>query len=590
MNGPFANIPESEPPLAGKTLARSRFRLGEWTVDPAANEVGLSGESTKLEPKVMAVLVYLADRRGQVVTRIELESAVWAGTVVSYDALSAAIQKLRKVFGDDPRRPRLIETVSKKGYRLIAPVERVDASATLEHPSTGEAPATSGPAKLPVPVWVTLAVLLLALLGALLWVSSSDSPEDKAGEAAEPKTVAVLPFDNLSGDIRQDYFADGMTDDLITSLAQLSDLLVIARDSTFVYKGQTLEPRDVAARLNARYLVYGSVRRTGERLRINAQLVDAATGKNLWAERYKGDTTRLFELQDKITQKIVTALAARMNVPDRGELARPRTENTKAYDAFLLGRQLFFQFKTKEQNRTARELFAKAIALDPGFAMAYAMLAWTHAFDATNGWSDARETSLRRALELATRAIELDEAMPVAYFVRGICYWELGEPGKALVESDRAIAYDPNYAGAHVLDAMLLYYNGRPEEGLQRIEKAIRLNPHHPYNYRFHLGQAYYILGRYSEAIKTFRAAMESNPTAERCHIWLAAALGQSGDTDEAAAEIDQLLGSNRELTLARIKEAFPFKDPADLEHFLDGLRKAGLSESEPDVASSQAE
>jgi tetratricopeptide (TPR) repeat protein len=225
--------------------------------------------------------------------------------------------------------------------------------------------------------------------------------------------------------------------------------------------------------------------------------------------------------------------------------------------------------------------------LDEEFAMAYAMLAWTHAFDAMNGWSDARKSSLRHAIGLATRALEIDEAMPVAHYVRGISYWELREPEKALIEVEKAVGYDPNHAGAHVLEAMLLYYHGRPEEGLAKIEKAIRLNPQHPYNYKFHLGQAYYVLGRYSEAISTFRAAMSTNPSAERCHVWLAAALGQSEEFDEAASEIDKVLRSNPTLSRARIKEMFPFNDPADFERFLEGLRKAGLSVSETDLQDS---
>jgi len=587
MVASLAGIPDTEPHVAVDRVARTRFRVGAWTVNPLANEVSLGGEIAKLEPKVMAVLVYLADRPGEVVTRTELEAAVWAGTVVTYDALVATIQKLRKVFGDDAKNPRVIETVSKKGYRLIAAVDMVGASAA------SVTPASEAVLPRPVPLGVSrffrfvLVALALTLVGALIWVERSVPPNEEAITIDEPKTVAVLPFDNLSDDIDQDYFADGITDDLITSLAQLSDLFVIARDSTFIYKGQTLAPHEVAAKLNARYLVYGSVRRTGERIRINAQLVDATTGKTLWAQRYDGNTMHLFELQDEITDRVVAALAARMNIPERGELARPRTENMQAYDAFLLGRQLFFQFKTKEQNRKARELFETVIALDSKFAMAYAMLAWTHAFDAMNGWSDARKSSLRHAIEFATRAVDINEAMPVAYFVRGISYWELREPEKALIEVERAIEYDPNHAGAHVLDAMLLYYNGRPEEGLAKIEKAIRLNPHHPYNYKFHLGQAYFVLGRYVEAISTFRAAMSINPTAERCHVWLAAALGQSEEFDEAASEIEQVLRVNPELSLARIKEMFPFKDPADLERFLDGLRKAGLSESETDLLGS---
>jgi TolB-like protein/DNA-binding winged helix-turn-helix (wHTH) protein/Flp pilus assembly protein TadD len=560
----------------------SRFRIADWTVDTKTCRLSRGDEAVKLEPKVMDVLAFLASRPGEVVSREALEAAVWAGTVVGYDTVTGAIQKLRRAFDDSPRQPRIIETLSKKGYRLLEPV------IPLIEPSPSAPPAidesfseqnqrSRSPPRLGL---ASLAIALLFVVAALTWLRPWVTGDSNT-HALEPspKSVAVLPFDNLSGDPDQEYFVDGMTDDLITYLAKIPDLFVIARDSTFIYKGQPLDSRKVADRLGVRYLLRGSVRKTGQNVRINAQLIDASKGNHIWAESYDMHIGGIFEVQDRIIQRIVSALAARMNVPEREELGRPKTKSHEAYDSFLQGRQRFFHYANKDENRKARELFTKAVEFDPDFAMAYAMLAWTHAFDAMNGWSQAREQSLLHARELATKALTLEEALPLAYFVIGLSYRETGEYLEALVEAEKAIRYDPNYANAHVLLATLLYYAGRPEEGLEQIKKAILLNPHHPYNYTFHLGQAYYILRRYDEAIEAFQQGLDTNPASERLHVWLAAAYAQAGFTDEAEWEADQVLTLNPTFSIERMQETFPFKDPADLAHFQSGLRKAGFSQ-----------
>jgi adenylate cyclase len=211
--------------------------------------------------------------------------------------------------------------------------------------------------------------------------------------------------------------------------------------------------------------------------------------------------------------------------------------------------------------------------------LAYAMLAWTHAFDAMNGWSASRDASLEHARDLASKAIGLDDAMPVAYFVRGLAYRELGDRARATAEAEKAIALDPNYAGAHVLLATLLYFNGRAQEGVRLMQRAIALNPNHPYNYSFHLGQALYILKHYDEAIAMLNHVLESNPSAERAHLWLAAAYAQAGRSDDAHWEMEQVRAADPGVSLERVRHLYPFTDPADLEQFLEGLRKAGLSQ-----------
>ena len=554
-----------------------RFRIGNWTVSPQSNSLSRGDETVRLEPKVMDVLLYLAERPGEVVTREELESSVWAGTVVTYDALTGAIQKLRKAFNDNPRRPRVIETLSKKGYRLVAAVTPVDEP--VPGAGTDTFQGTTAPAGRPGSRLgaATLLLLALAAAGSLYWLHPWRPTGADQSIVSESPSIAVLPFDDLSGDADQGYLADGLTDDLITGLAKIPELLVIARDSTFVYKGEAMDVREVADRLNVRYVLRGSLRRAGERVHINAQLVDGRRASHLWAESYDGPLSDVFQMQDRITGDVLGALALKVGTGERQDLGTPRTANPQAYESFLLGRQRFYHYANKDENEAARRLFERATELDPDFALAYAMLGWTHAFDAMNGWSGVRERSLQRAEALATHAIGLQPVLPVAYFVRGLAYREQGEYVKALVEAEKAIQYDPNYANAHVLLATLLYYAGRPEEGLKRIQRAIQLNPHHPYNYTFHLGQAYFVLRRYGEAIAAFEEGLESNPSAERLHVWLAAALAQSGDLDEARWEADQVLSLNPDFSLQRMQDTFPFQDPNEVEHFIEGLRKTGM-------------
>lgn len=549
-------------------------RIADWVVEPAINRLSRNSETVRLEPKTMTVLMYLAERPGMLVTRKELEEAVWADMIVSYDALTGAIQKLRKAFNDDPQHPRIIETLPKKGYRLIAPVDLLDGQSVPQKPVTA---ATPNPRHRMQPVWLAIVAILVITAGALTWYSGSKPPGQEATVVPATNSIAVLPFDNMSGLPEQEYFSDGMTDELITGLAKHPDLLVIARDSVFMYKDKEIDVPEVARQLNVQYILHGSVRRENEHVRINAQLVDTKSNTLLWAESYDGTMARIFELQDRITGKIVLALTEKIGSPaskGSGRLIR----NAQAFDNFLLGKKHFYLYHNKEENQKAREFFKTSIKYDPEFSMAYAMLAWTHVFDAMNSWSDDHHQSLLRALELATQAISLDKELPVAYWVRGLSYREMGEYVKALVEAEQAIEYDPNYANAHVLLATLLYYAGRPEEGLVRIKKAMQINPYHPFNYTFHLGQAYFILERYAEAIEAFMKAIDSNPASERIHVWLAAAHAQAGALDEAQWEADQVLMLNPDFSLQRMEKTLPFKEKEDLQRFIEGLRLAGLS------------
>jgi len=558
------------------------LKIGDWQFRVTAHELERDGETVRLEPRAAGLLLYLATHAGEPVSRVALLEALWPGMVVSDEALTNAVNKLRRAFGDDRANPQVIETIPKAGYRLIAPVQSLASSPT---PSIADDSHGAGGER-PRPRWLISATVLVLVAGMIMLfvtylqqtvtepVVNGPVAQDVSGTVKTRPAVAVLPFDNLSAEPAQEYFADGITDDVITRLAKNPGLMVIARDSTFFYKGKTLDPRVIAEKLGVGYVLRGSVRREGEVLKINAWLVDVKTDDHAWAEHYERKVGQVFEIQNEISSGVIRALsAAGTSHPDTGT----ETDNPRAYDTLLLGRYHFYRFKSREENLKARAFFEEAVRLDPGFATAHAMLAWTYAFEAMNGWADDRLAALQQAERIATRAIEIQPVLPLAYFVRGLSYREQHEYVKALVEAQKAIEYDPNDANGHVLLATLLYYAGRPEEGLARIREAMQINPHHPYNYHFHLGQAYFVLHRYTEAIAAFNLGLSSNPSSERMRVWLAAALAHSGDIEAAKWEGEQIMMVDAEFSLERVSQAFPFKNPADTEHFLAGLRLAGL-------------
>ncbi|MCK4834218.1 MAG: tetratricopeptide repeat protein, partial [Gammaproteobacteria bacterium] len=391
-------------------------------------------------------------------------------------------------------------------------------------------------------------------------------------------SLAVLPFENLSNAPEQEYYTDGVTDDIITRLAENSELMVITRDSSFFYKDARLDIEAITEKLNVDYILRGSIRRTGEQQVLNVQLINTVNGAHTWAQQYSYTADDLFRVENEIAQGVVTAL---LNKQPNNLALKPLTmptTHTHAHEYLLLGRYHFYKFASKEENIKARNLFREAIELDPNYALAYALLGWTHIFAAMNGWTDDRVTTLKQAEQLASKAIDLRPELPLSYYVRGLTYREQGDKFiEALGEVETALKFDPNNANANVLLATLLYYAGRPQVGLERIKEAMKINPHHPYNYHFHLGQAYFVLRQYEEATDAFQQGLASNPAAERLRVWLAATYAQSGDIDNANWEAEQVLSSNPDFSVTRMEKSFHFKDPAELKHFTDGLRLAGF-------------
>jgi len=562
--------------MAERSAGAVTFIVGDWTVEPAANRLFRADREVRVEPKVMRVLTYLVERRGAVVSRHDLEANVWTGMIVTDDAVTNTVIKLRKALGDDARDPRYIETIAKTGYRLIAEVSPAPPAADQISPSRAETAAAQ-------PSWSKVLFLgLLVLLGVLVFWLTAISPQPSQGQAehvlAGKPMVAVLPFENLSGDPEQDYFSDGITEDLITDLSNIAGLRVVARNSAFVYKGSAQTEQQIGAELHARYVVKGSVRRVDERLRINVRLTDAKDGSNRWAERYDRGISDIFHLQDEIAQRVVSALQIELSSGDRERLVRDYATSIEAYDVFLRGLDHYGR-RSGEDNKLAKEFFERAIAIEPGYARAYAGLALTYTIGAVNGWGASLEQSLAQADALIQKASQLDDALPQIHFVAGEISMYRRNYAAALDELARAIELKPSYADAYALMGWVLHFAGRPQEGLEAMRQAVDLNPRVPGAYYMVEGALRYELEENSEATRLLELAVESNPNYQLARVFLAAVYAAQENHEDARWQIDEIRTLNPDLTLADVERGAPIRDPKYKERFLRDLRRAGLSD-----------
>ncbi len=393
-------------------------------------------------------------------------------------------------------------------------------------------------------------------------------------------SIVVLPFVNMSEDPKQEYFSDGLTEDLTSDLSQISSLFVISRNSAFTYKGKAVKLPEVSRELGVRYVVEGSVRKVGDQVRITAQLIDATQDQHLWSERYDRPLTEIFALQDEIRQKIVTALKVKLTPDEQERFQRAPTNNLEAYDFYLRGMEARWRgfYETKQElNAQARQLYEKAIALDPQYAAAYAGLGWTYFLDWFFQWNPNRAQSLERAFALAQRAVALDDSLPGSHQLLGRVYVWQKQYEQAIVEAERALALDPNDADGYWNLGNILTFAGRPEESIGVIERGMRLNPRYPPNDLLQLGNAYRVAERYEEALAPLKKVLTLNPNFGAAHITLAACYAELGRLEEARAEMAEALRLNPNYSLESMWQRLPYKDPADLERFIDGLRKAGL-------------
>ena len=393
-------------------------------------------------------------------------------------------------------------------------------------------------------------------------------------EASMPG-IAVLPFLNMSGDADQEYFADGFTDDLITDLSKLSGLLVISRNTAFAYKGKTVKIETLGRELGVQYVLEGSIRRAGNAVRINAQLIDVNTGGHVWAERYDREMEDIFNLQDEVSEQIVSALALRLTPEEEQRIRKRATANLNAYDVYLRGLDFFARF-TRETNRKARTLFQKAVDLDPGFAAAHAKLGWTYFSAWAMGWSKDPGV-LDLAMASARESLSADSSLAQGYcLTASVLVWQKKHE-EAIRFFKMSLALDPNYAGA--LDGMgdALNWAGRPAEAIPFIEEAMRLNPRYPAYYLFDLGHAYYLTYKYEPAIKAFTESLKRNPNFFPSRVLLAAIYGEMEQKVFAQKEMDALLKQVPRSALKDQAKRLPYKDPKTLKRVLAAVAKAGF-------------
>ncbi|MDJ0957002.1 MAG: adenylate/guanylate cyclase domain-containing protein [Arenicellales bacterium] len=407
------------------------------------------------------------------------------------------------------------------------------------------------------------------------------APDSKAAEPEGPElpskpSIVVLAFDNMSGDPEHEYFSDGVTEDIITDLSKISGLFVIARNSAFSYKGKPINVQAVSRELGVRYVLEGSVRRAGNRVRVTAQLIDGTTGGHVWAERYDRELADIFAVQDEVTQEIVAALAPKLTEAEQEIQTRQPTENLEAYDCFLRGREHWWRF-TKEANAEARSMFQRAVELDPNFAMAFAWLGASHLVDHVNQWSESVEQSVRLHSELVQRAVSLDDQDAFTRVQLGMAYLFERQHELAIAEGEKAIALDPNFAHARFDLAWFYHYAGRSAESLDMLNEAVRLDPHFS-DMIFHLrALCYFHLGRYEDAAVNLKRRFTRNPNTDVSRVLLAACYGHLGRAAEAQAEWREALKINPDYSLEHRRNVLPYKNPGDFERVVDGLRKAGV-------------
>ena len=510
-------------------------KVGEWRVEAEENSITRDGKAIRLEPKVIEVLLQLAARPGKVVGREELLAAVWPGVVVGDDALTQAIIKLRKALGDDAHQPRYIETISKRGYRLIAPV--VDGPEAAA-PTPGRAASRKRSA---VRIGVAAAVALTGVVLALPFVAKLApmpwpiAPDTRGRIDASIPLVAVLPLANLSEDPKREYFSDGLTEDIIHALGRFSGVRVMALNAVQGYRGKSPAAQAIRSEIGARYVVQGSVRHADGRLRVAVALNDAEKGVQLWSERYEGEGGQVFEIQDRIARSVVGALHVKLRqIEQQRALAKP-TDNLEAYDLSLRARALLARID-RRANREARALLARAAELSPDFADLWTLLGEAELQRGLYGWVEDPAEPLARAEGFARRTLASPDSRSHAraHALISKVHSNLGRAEEALDPARRAVELNPSDTAALFWRGVVLLYAGRTEEGLAIMESARRLDPQLNESNGLNLAMGYFVSDRYRDALMIADLLLERFPQDMSLHMARTAALARLGEMDAA--------------------------------------------------------
>jgi TolB-like protein len=526
--------------------SRVQFLFADHTLDTARRELRRGGASIAVEPQVFDLLTYLVENRERVVSKDDLFAAVWGGRIVADSTLGSRINAVRRAIGDSGGEQKLIRTVARKGIRFVGDVRccaEADQSADTAFRTRDD----------------------------------SKAPTHAAVPPSERPSIAVLPFVNMSGDLEQDYFSDGISEDLITALSKLRWFSVIARNSSFTYKGRSVHLKEISEDLGVAYVVEGSVRKDGGRVRITVQLNDVATGSHLWAERYDRDLADVFAVQDEITEAIVAAIEPQLYAAENFRAQRKAPENLDAWDLVMRALSHFWRI-TRQDNIAAQALLEKAIAIDPHYSQALGVLAVSHIFGTHMVWEEAK-IGVPEAERAALAAIAADGEDPWAHFGLACAYANLRRHDDSLAEFELTLRLNPNFAFAQSLYGLVLSYCGRWEESIEAASRALRLNPRDPLAAVFNGVAAYteYVRRNYSQAIKLARDAIRQRFDFVGAHRVLAAAAGMTGDIDLARSAVEDLRRVHPAISIAWCTGHLLVWGEAERKHFLEGLRRAGL-------------
>jgi TolB-like protein/cytochrome c-type biogenesis protein CcmH/NrfG len=512
-------------------------------LDVGRRELLRGGHRVAVQPQVFDLLVHLVQNRDRVVSKDDLIALVWGGRIVSESTLTSCINAARTAVGDNGKSQKLIRTIPRKGVRFVGEV--AEQSSGMRPADAADEVSDQPPRPLPVP----------------------DRP-----------AIAVLAFENMSGDREQDYFSDGISEDVITALSKVRWFFVIARNSTFVYKGRAVHIRQIAEELGVRYVVEGSVRRSGDRVRITAQLNDVATGSHIWAERYDRSLTDLFAVQDEITDAIVAAIEPQIYAAENFRAKRKPPNSMDAWDLVMRALSHYWRV-TRGDHVIAQGLLEQAIAIDANYGQALSVLATSHMFGAHLGWADIK-TAAPIAERAALGAIQADSEDAWAHTALGSVYFSTRRLDHSLAEFELALQLNPNFSLAQGYYALALSYCGRWQESHDAARRAIRQSPRDP-SLAIYYGIAAYaqFVGRnYPEAIALARDAIRQRGDLTGAYRVLTVAAGMAGDTEVATAALAELRRTQPNISLAWIATELPWKLESDREHYLEGFRRAGLS------------
>ena len=523
-----------------------QFLFDDHILDVDRRELRRGSATVPVEPQVFDLLIYLVQNRDRVVSKDDLIASVWGGRIVSDSTLTSRINAARTAVGDSGQDQKLIRTIARKGLRFVG---------TVHTQPEGDEPAhAAGPGP-----------------------DVSHEPSRPALPLPDRPAIAVLPFVNMSGDPEQEYFSDGISEDIITALSKLRWFFVIARNSSFVYKGKSVHMKQVAEELGVGYVLEGSIRKAGDRVRITAQLNDVATGSHLWAERYDRDIADVFTVQDEITEAIVAAIEPQIYAAENFRAQRKPPDSMDAWDLVMRALSHYWRV-TRQDNVVAQALLEKAISIDPNYGQAHGVLATSHTFSAHMGWVDMA-TVAHIAERAALAAIRADSEDPWAHHALGYVYLFARRFDDSLAEFELALRLNPNFALAQGYYGVTLSYCGRWEEGDLAARRALRLSPRDPFSATYY-GVASYaqFIGRnYDEAMRLSREAIRQRGDFVGGHRVLTAAAAMAGLEDVAKAALLKLRRAQPNISLAWITREMPIKLDSDREHYLEGFRRAGL-------------